>query len=83
MEENEFFNIKSKEHKYFKLLDRGLFLDSAKPFIGASPDRILSCSCCPRACREVKCPYSVNFLSPEDPNFSLYTILIYRMLMEN
>ena len=68
---NEFFNIKSKEHKYFKLLDCCLFLDNAKPFIGASPDRILSCSCGPRACLEVKCPYSVNFLSPEDPNFSL------------
>ena len=43
---NEFFNIKPKEHKYFKLLDFGLFLENAKPFIGASPDRILSCSCC-------------------------------------
>ena len=68
---NEFFNIKSKEHKDFKLIDCGLFLDNAKPFIGASPDRIISCSCCPRACLEVKCPYSVNFLSPKDPNFSL------------
>ena len=45
--------------------------DNAKPFIGASPDRILSCSRYPRACLEVKCPYSVIFLSPENPNFSL------------
>ena len=64
---NEFFNIKSKEHKDFKLLDCGLFLNNAKPFISA--DRILSCSCCPRACLEVKRPYSVNVLSPEDQNF--------------
>ena len=68
---NEFFNIKAKIHKNLKLLDCGLFLDKVNSFIGASPDRIVSCSCCPRACLEVKCPYSVNFMSPEDPNASL------------
>ena len=74
MEENAvngFFNIKAKIHKNLKLLDCGLFLDKDNSFIGASPDRIVSCSCCPRACLEVKCPYSVNFMSPEDANASL------------
>ena len=47
-----------KHHKHAKLSDCGLFLDVASPFIGASPDRVISCDCCPDACLEVKCPYS-------------------------
>lgn len=68
---NNFFEVESLNHKDLKISDCGLFLDVSQPFIGASPDRIVTCSCCPRACLEVKCPYSVNFLSPEDPKFSL------------
>ena len=35
----------------------GLFLHSAKPYLGASPDGIITCSCCDSpALLEVKCP---------------------------
>ena len=74
---NEFFNFFSKHHKHAKLSDCGLFLDVASPFIGASPDRIISCDCCPDACLEVKCPYSINFKSPRDPDAKL-SYLIYK-----
>ena len=68
---NGFFNIKAKLYKNFKLLDYGLFLDKVNSSIDAKPDCMVSCSCCPRACLEVKCPYSVNFMSQEDANCSL------------
>ena len=65
------------KHKHAKLSDCGLFLDVASPFIGASPDRIISWDCCPDACLEVKCPYSINFKSPHDPDAKL-SYLIYK-----
>ena len=34
-----------------------LFLSSAYPYLGASPDGIVSCSCCGVGCLEIKCPY--------------------------
>ena len=41
------------------------------PYIGASPDRILSCSCHESACLEIKCPFSVSHLSPTDEKANL------------
>ena len=65
------FLILAKFHKNLKLLDYSLFLDKVNYFIDASPNRIVSCSCSPRACLEVKCPCYVNFMSTEDPSVSL------------
>nr|XP_047142873.1 uncharacterized protein LOC124817114 [Hydra vulgaris] len=48
--------------------DCGLFLDRDIPFIGGSPNRIVTCLCCPPACLEVKCPFFINYLSPLDPS---------------
>jgi len=49
----------------------GLFLDTDNPFIGASPDRIVSCSCHGKMCVEIKCPYSISHLSPNDDNANI------------
>ena len=40
---------------------------------GASPDGIVTCSCCSKKkwCLEVKCPYSINFTSPLSPDANL------------
>ena len=45
-------------HDFFELKKCGLVLDSENPFIGASPDGIISCSCCGEGVVEVKCPFS-------------------------
>ena len=50
---NNFFDIQSKCHRNLLILECGLFLDKDSPFIGASPDRIVKCSCCPKACLEL------------------------------
>jgi len=68
---NEFLNHFSKQHINLKLHECGLFLDEKEPFIGASPDRIMTCLCCPKACVEIKCPYSINYTSPNDPDVTL------------
>ena len=50
-------NMKST-HPFFELQKSGLVLDTENPFIGASPDGIISCSCCGKGVVEVKCPFS-------------------------
>ena len=68
---NVFCDLFSENHKNVKVEECGLFLDKTLPVIGASPDRIISCSCCHKACLEVKCPYSISYTSPHDPNVDL------------
>ena len=41
------------------------------PFIGGSPDPIVSCDCCGRACIEVNCPFSICHTTPYDPKVKL------------
>ena len=45
-------------HPFFELQKSGLVLDTENPFIGASHDGIISCSCCGKGVVEVKCPFS-------------------------
>ena len=37
-------------------------------FIGASPDRLMTCDCCIDACVEIKYPLSINFQKPNEKN---------------
>ena len=60
-----------QKHKNFQVHECGLFLDKTVSYIGGSSNRILTCSCCEPACLEVKCPYSINHLSPRDPDAKL------------
>ena len=68
---NCFYNLTRKKHKNLEIHECGLYLDKTAPYIGGSPDRIITCSCCRPACLEVKCPYSINHLSPHDQDAKL------------
>ena len=68
---NNFFEIFKKSHKNVSIHECGIFLDKTNPYVGASPDRILSCSCHENACLEIKCPFSISHLSPTDEKASL------------
>jgi len=68
---NKLEKILKDAHKKSTMSECGLFLHSELPYIGASPDRIFSCSCHPKACVEIKCPYSISHLSPCDPKVKL------------
>ena len=44
-------------HENVKIETCGLFLLENDPYLGASPDGLVSCSCCGDGCIEIKCPY--------------------------
>ena len=47
-----------RSHKEFHFCKIGLMLNSQWPFLGASPDGLISCKCCGQGILEVQCPYS-------------------------
>lgn len=71
-------NIK-KRHTKFEVHDSGLVLNPKWPYIGASPDGIISCECCGRGTLEIKCPYchqgeSIDTAATHDKAFCLKKI---------
>ena len=53
----EFFDCFSLEHDDSKLANCGFMINKKYPFLGASPDGIVYCSCHGKYLLEVKCPY--------------------------
>ena len=47
-----------KKHSDFKISEVGLVLHLLYPFLGATPDGLVSCSCHGDGTLEIKCPYS-------------------------
>ena len=39
------------------MAEAGLFISLEKPYIGATPDGIMTCDCCEQRALEIKCPY--------------------------
>ena len=67
-EANIFIEFIKGKHTDIKLSDCGLFVDETLPYVGVSPDRILQCSCCEKACVEIKCPYWIDYTKPSYSN---------------
>ena len=59
---NTFIEFIKGKHKDVKLSDCGLFVDETLPYVAASPDGILLCLCYEKACVEIRCPYSINYI---------------------
>ncbi len=66
-----FTEMFSKSHKNVRVTECGIFFLHEMPFLGGSPDRIISCDCCGNSCLEVKCPYSILHTTPNDPDGKL------------
>lgn len=49
-----------KVHTNFCISKCGFIISTETPYIGATPDSVVSCDCCGEGCVEVKCPYSVR-----------------------
>ena len=47
----------------FSVTSCGLFIDPSNPFMGASPDGIISCLCCGVGTLEIKCPFKCRHQS--------------------
>lgn len=56
----EAYRNQNTHHKGLQLHDCGLSILRGKPFIGASPDAIITCKCCSPRLLEVKCPRSLE-----------------------
>ena len=55
--ECQYTNLMKNTPSNFLVVDAGLLLSSTYPYLGASPDGIVSCPCCWVGCLEIKCPY--------------------------
>ena len=56
-----FFNIFKKSHKNAKITNIGLVLHAKFPYIGGSPDAIITCGCCLKPVLvEAKCPFRLS-----------------------
>ena len=54
-----YVTLKKKDHNNLDVRTCGLFINPSYPHFGASPDGIITCSCCiGMGVLEVKCPYS-------------------------
>lgn len=59
-------SIQKKNHREFTINDAGFYVSIDIPYIGATPDGIVSCLCCGKGCIEIKCPYCLRWSSPEE-----------------
>ena len=48
-----------------------IFLCNDLPFLGGSPDSIVTCDCCGKFCLEVKCPFTIKGCVPLNPEVKL------------
>ena len=56
------------KHKNFQCSEVGLFIDADRPYLGASPDGLVNCSCCKdgHGVLEIKCPFCFKDALPDD-----------------
>ena len=59
-----------KQHSKLQMVEPGLFISMERPYIGASPDAIVSCECCGKGVVEVKCPFCFKDKLPEEDSKS-------------
>ena len=55
---NSYKNIVMQHHPEFQLAKSGLITLTEFPFIVASPDGLVLCSCCGKECAEITCPFN-------------------------
>ncbi|KAL1482351.1 hypothetical protein MTO96_033859 [Rhipicephalus appendiculatus] len=55
-----FRELESPKHTDFNVKECGLVVARKMPFIGASPDGIVSCACCVQSVLEIKCPATMK-----------------------
>ncbi len=66
-----FVDYYKKFHKQVVIKESWLSICRVIVFVGGGPDRIVTCSCCGVRLLEVKCPFSIQHLSPTEPEAKL------------
>ena len=54
-----FYALEATKHLDFKVEPAGLFVDKTRAYIGASPDKIMKCTCHGKSVVEIKCSYKI------------------------
>ena len=54
-----FYALEATKHLDLKTEPAGLFVDKTRAYIGASPDKIMQCTCHGRSVVEIKCPHKI------------------------
>ena len=54
-----FYALEATKHLDFKVEPAGLFVDKTRAYIGASPDKIMKCTCHGKSVVEIKCPHKI------------------------
>ena len=62
----EYLSIIEGSHQNLTVSQCGLVVSPAHPYLGASPDGLVSCRCCGDGVLEIKCPYKYRSQSPID-----------------
>ena len=70
--------IMNNKHTNFKVVKCGFVISKEYPFMGASPDSIVSCDCCGMGCAEVKCPFCIRHKEIEAGLNLKYFCLVYK-----
>uniref|UniRef100_A0A1A8G6W1 Zinc finger PHD-type domain-containing protein n=1 Tax=Nothobranchius korthausae TaxID=1143690 RepID=A0A1A8G6W1_9TELE len=71
----------SKNHQGLMVSTCGLVVQPSEPYLGSSPDGIVTCTCCGKGVVEIKCPYKYRESlqgSTEDPKFCLDNSLVLK-----
>jgi hypothetical protein len=53
-------------HEHFTVRECGLHVNVQYPYLGASPDGLVACSCCGEGLLEIKCAYTHRHDTPQD-----------------
>lgn len=54
----------ARSHLNLSVSSSGLVVNPLYPYIGASPDGVVTCQCCGQGLLEIKCPYKFKDVSP-------------------
>jgi len=61
-----YFKKQTLSHEGLSIVDSGLVINSQWPFIAATPDGVINCTCHGQGVLEIKCPYSHRYESVEE-----------------
>ena len=69
MQKISIFDSWKKKHQQFVARDSGLVVHKDYPYIAASPDLVVSCTCCGDGLCEIKCPFTCRDQVPSPDNW--------------
>jgi hypothetical protein len=64
----EYLKQAESDHVNFEFCNSGLRINPLYPYLGATPDGVITCDCCGTGVIEIKCPFKFREESPTSNN---------------